>query len=310
MKVHHYSESLQPFNKTVLTIGTFDGVHLGHQKILAQLVEEAQKIGGESAIITFHPHPRRVINTDSSIQLINTIEERIELIHKAGIEHVVIVPFTETFSMLSAAEYVEEFLVKKFNPHTIIIGYDHHFGHGRSGNYKLLEDYQAKGFFELKEIPEHLINNNTVSATSIRNALLAGNISEANKLLGYHFYFTGKVVQGDKLGRTIGYPTANLELTEKGKIVPGNGVYAVRISHHGKQFGGMMNIGMRPTVQGTSRRIEVNIFDFDEDIYNQQIRVEVLAFIREEKKFSGLDELKNQLKKDKENAMKVITSSF
>ncbi|MGZ5248026.1 MAG: bifunctional riboflavin kinase/FAD synthetase [Flavitalea sp.] len=306
MKVHHYSESLQPFNKTVLTIGTFDGVHLGHQKILAQLVEEATKIGGESAIITFHPHPRRVINTESSIQLINNIEERIELIHKAGIEHVVIVPFTESFSMLSAAEYVEEFLVKKFNPHTIIIGYDHHFGHGRQGNYKMLEDYQSKGYFELKEIPEHLINNNTVSATSIRNALLEGNIEEANKLLGYDFYFTGKVVPGDKLGRTIGYPTANLEIKDKGKIVPSNGVYAVSVKHHGRSYKGMMNIGMRPTVQGTTRRIEVNIFDFDKDIYDQDIRVEVHSFIRNEKKFSGLDELKEQLKKDKEEAIRLF----
>ncbi len=299
MKVHHYSASLQPFRKTVLTIGTFDGVHLGHQKILAQLVEEAARIHGESVIITFHPHPRKVINTESSIQLINTIEERIELMAKAGIDHVVIVPFTESFSRLSANQYVEEFLVKNFNPHTIIIGYDHRFGHGRSGDYHLLEDYQAKGAFHLKEIPEHLINNNTVSATAIRNALLAGKIEEANDLLGYDFFFSGIVVQGDKLGRTIGFPTANLELSEAGKIIPANGVYGVTVNYQGRILKGMMNIGMRPTVQGTSRRIEVNILDFDEDIYDAVLRVNIHFFIREEKKFKGLEELKEQLDKDR-----------
>lgn len=300
MQVHYYKNGLPHFNKTVLTIGTFDGVHVGHKKILSQLVEEARAIKGESVIITFHPHPRKVVQSNSAIQLINTIDERIELLHQAGIQHVVVVPFTEEFSQLSAEDYIEKFLIQQFHPHTIIIGYDHRFGHGRKGDYRMLEAYSERGAFNLTEIPEHLINNNTVSATTIRNAILQGSIEKANALLGYTFFFSGLVIQGDRLGRTIGYPTANLQVENEGKIIPGNGVYAVTVEIENELpvWKGMMNIGTRPTVNGTQRRIEVNIFHFDRDIYGKNLTVSIHAFIREEKKFDGLDSLKKQLAND------------
>lgn len=308
MQVHYYKNGLPQFHKTVLTIGTFDGVHVGHKKILAQLIEEANAIKGESVIITFHPHPRMVVQSNSTIQLINTIEERIGLLHQAGIRHVVVVPFTEEFSMLSAEDYIEKFLIQKFHPHTIIIGYDHRFGHGRKGDYRMLEAYSERGAFNLTEIPEHLINNNTVSATTIRNAILQGSIETANALLGYNFFFSGFVIQGDKLGRTIGYPTANLQIENDGKIIPGNGVYAVtvQVENETQVLKGMMNIGTRPTVNGTQRRIEVNIFRFDRDIYGKKLTVSIHSFLRTEKKFDGLDSLKKQLANDQHAAYKSL----
>lgn len=308
MQVHHYSKGLPHFNNTVLTIGTFDGVHVGHKKILKQLVEEADRIGGESAIITFHPHPRNVVRADSTILLINTIEERISLLEQAGIDHVVIVPFTEEFSKQTAEDYIEQFLMMQFHPHTIIIGYDHRFGQGRKGDYKMLEAYAEKGAFRLMEIPEHIINNNTVSATAIRNAILDGKVEAANDLLGYTFFFSGTVIPGDRIGRTIGYPTANLQIDTATKIIPGNGIYAVtaQLDNEPRILKGMMSIGTRPTVNGRDRRTEVNLFDFDEDIYGRTLNVAVHAYLREELKFSGLEELKEKLGEDKKASLEVF----
>ena len=305
MKIHRDIEQLPALKNAVVTIGTFDGVHQGHRQILNQLKEEARKINGETVIVTFHPHPRKVLKSDKpGIQLINTIEEKTELLSKEGIDHLVVVPFTQEFSTLTAKQYVEDFLVKKFHPHTVIIGYDHHFGQGREGNYRLLEEYEKNGAFKLKEIPEHILNASGVSSTRIRAAILNGKIEEANELLGYTFFFEGLVVEGDKLGRKLGYPTANLKIEEEEKLVPGNGVYAVEVqSQESGVLKGMMNIGVRPTLGGTKRVIEVNIFDFNQDIYGKRLRVYVKKRLRDEKKFNGLEELKQQLAKDKKDAI-------
>jgi riboflavin kinase/FMN adenylyltransferase len=310
MNVHTDIEHLPEINKAVVTIGTFDGVHLGHQKIIAQLKAEAARIGGETVIITFHPHPRKVVHAGRDVRLLTTIEERVELLSAVGIDHLVIVPFTHDFSELEPLEYVETFLKKKFNPSVVIIGYDHKFGKDRKGDYKLLEDYSARGYFELKEIPQHVINHVTVSSTKIRDYIQNGEIAKANELLGYNFNFEGEVIKGDQRGRTIGFPTANLKVTNEEKIVPGNGVYAVNLLlsplDSRLSFKGMMNIGVRPTVDGTKRTIEVNIFNFNEDIYERKLRVFVKGFLRGEKKFSGIEELKGQLEKDKVAAMQAL----
>jgi riboflavin kinase/FMN adenylyltransferase len=327
MNVHRDLEQLPILKNAVVTIGTFDGVHTGHQQIINLLKDEAAKINGETVIITFHPHPRRIIGSSSGeIKLINTLEEKIELLESKGIDHLVVVPFTEKFSLLTADEYIRDFLIAKFHPHTIIIGYDHRFGKGRKGDYHLLEDCCKMFNYELKEIPVHVLNEISVSSTRIREAITNTDIETANKLLGYDFFFKGTIIGGNKLGRTIGYPTANLKIEDEEKIIPGNGVYAVELSivngewsiedstdkssyspftiHHSLK--GMMNIGKRPTVDGRNKTIEVNIFDFDKDIYGKEIIVSVKKHLRNEQKFSGLDALKQQLMKDKINAIEVL----
>jgi riboflavin kinase/FMN adenylyltransferase len=309
MKLHKDIDHLPEFNKAVITIGTFDGVHVGHQKIISQLKSEAEKIGGETVIITFHPHPRKIVFSTKEVKLINTIEERIGLLSSAGVDHLVIVPFTTAFSELEPAEYVELFLKKRCNPAVVIIGYDHKFGRERRGDYKLLEQFAEKGYFQLKEIPQQIINDNTVSSTLIRQSILEGNIEKANELLGYDFNFEGEVIKGDQRGRTIGYPTANIKVQDEEKILPGNGVYAVNAKVKNRWYSGMMNIGVRPTVDGTKRTIEVNIFDFDDNIYGENVRLYVKKFLRGEKKFSGLDELKSQLQKDKELSIAVLNNN-
>lgn len=327
MRVHRHTDRLPAFKNAVVTIGTFDGVHRGHCKIIAQLTAQAAQINGESVIITFDPHPRQIINGAGSVALINTLEEKIELLETAGVDHLFIVPFTAAFAALSAPEYIEAFLIQHCRPHTLIIGYDHQFGKNRTGNFELLEAYAAKGLFQLQEIAPELLREAAVSSTRIRKAVQEGAIQLANDLLGYPFKFEGIVLEGNKLGRTIGYPTANLSIKNKDKLVPGNGVYAVRVyipvnALSATQFAGltpdqqttasflprngMMNIGFRPTVNGTGRSIEVNIFDFDASIYGASIQVEVIAFLRKEEKFDGLDALKAQLAVDAVHANKEL----
>lgn len=313
MQVYRDTGKLPDFKKGVVTIGTFDGVHSGHRQIIAQLKEEALQIGGETVIITFHPHPRRIVGDASkSVHLINTIEEKTALLADAGIDHLVVCPFTENFSQLTAEEYVTDFLLKKFQPHTIVIGYDHRFGQGRKGDYKLLEEFSERYGFTLKEIPAHVINESTVSSTTIRNALLKGDTDTASELLGYDYFFSGKVTEGNKLGRTLGYPTANLDVLNPEKLIPGNGVYSVLVemeemfsSYPAHRYQGMMNIGTRPTIEQSERRvIEVNLFDFNQDIYGHMLTVHIKKRLRNEEKFAGLDALKEQLAKDKVDALK------
>ncbi len=287
----------------MVTIGTFDGVHSGHQLILSQLKEEALRISGETVIITFHPHPRKVVKNSPGLQLLNTLEERIEILSGQKIDHLVIIPFNEAFAELEAEAYIRDFLVEKINPHTIIVGYDHRFGKDRKGDYLMLEKYGAMLGFVVKEIPEKVLNEVAVSSTRIRKALLNADIESANDLLGYDYFFEATVVKGNQLGRELGYPTANLQINNPEKLVPGNGVYAVAVKIYGDFFYGMMNIGVRPTVDGSKRVIEVNIFDFDRDIYHSTIQVILRYFLRPEQKFDGLDELKTQLGIDKQQAI-------
>jgi riboflavin kinase/FMN adenylyltransferase len=325
MRVYRDLKTLPLFKNAVITIGTFDGVHSGHCQVIAQLKEEAARIDGETVIITFDPHPRKVITAGhGEIRLLTTLDERIELLDKVGIENLVIVGFNQTFASQTAEEYITDFLYRYFKPHTIIIGYDHRFGKGRVGDYHLMDHYGAILGFEVKETSEQIKNEVIVSSTRIRNALLLSDITAANSLLGYNYFFEGTVIQGNKLGRTIGYPTANLHLENEEKLIPGNGVYTVEITlvtnknttdlftasippiAASKHYKGMMNIGVRPTIDGKMRVIEVNIFDFDEDIYGQILRVSIKHYLRGEIKFNGLEELKQQLLHDKEQALKLL----
>ncbi len=328
MQVHYDIEALPVFHNAVITIGTFDGVHMGHRQVIDKLKSEAIAVNGETIIITFHPHPRKVVSsTILGIRLINTLEEKIELLRQLGIDHLVVVPFTEAFANQPAEEYLNDFLISKFHPHTIIIGYDHRFGRDRLGDYRLLEKAAAKFNYQLKEIPKHILENISISSTNIREAILHSDIATADKLLGYDFFFSGVVVHGDKIGRTLGYPTANLKITDEEKITPGNGIYAVYaevsdeepvvnkesvdIAHspftiHHSLFKGMMSIGFRPTVDGKKRVIEVNIFDFDKEIYGRSVKVFVKKYLREEIKFDGLPSLIKQMDQDKIDSLKVL----
>lgn len=335
MKVHYDIESLPLFHNSVITIGTFDGVHMGHRQIIDKLKQEAKAIQGETVIITFHPHPRKVVSsTILGIRLINTLDEKIELLEQLDIDHLVVVPFTDAFANQEAEDYVQHFLVNKFHPHTIIIGYDHRFGKERKGDYLLLEKLAPVFNYQLKEIPKHVLDEISISSTRIREALLNGKIEIADKLLGYEFFFSGTVIHGDKLGRKLGYPTANLKMTDDEKITPHNGIYAVyaevrsqkseirssnekgnsliyessnsRLTTHNSRLKGMMSIGFRPTVDGKKRVIEVNIFDFTKEIYGQKLRVYVKKYLREEVKFNSLDELVKQIDQDKIDSLNVL----
>lgn len=310
MTVHTNIQQLPVFKNALITIGTFDGVHIGHQQIIQLMKSEAARAAGETVIITFHPHPRKIIgNHKGPMYLLNTMDEKITLLEKYGIDHLVVVPFTEAFANQSAEDYIADFLVATFRPHTIIIGHDHRFGKGRSGDFQLLEDKAPVYGYEVKEIPGYMLKDITISSTKIRESLLHGDIEEAGHFLGYDYFFSGIVVEGNKLGRTIGYPTANLFIADENKLVPGNGVYAVLINNEKSTInylGGMMNIGVRPTVDGTKRMIEVNIFDFDRDIYSEIITITLKKYLRSEIKFTGLDALKEQLAKDKHAAIEAL----
>lgn len=306
LQIHHNISKLPAFHNAVVTIGTFDGVHTGHKHILNQLKAEAERISGETVIITFHPHPRKIVSHTHEVQLLNTLEEKIEILSKESIDHLVVVPFTEAFAEQTAESYIRNFLVKNINPHTIIIGYDHRFGKGRAGDYLMLEKYAPEMGFIVKEIPEKVLNEIAVSSTRIRKAIREGDIESANALLGYDYFFEAKVVEGNQLGRTMGYPTANLHIENPEKLIPGNGVYAVEIKIGVQLFKGMMNIGFRPTVDGSKIVIEANIFDFNRDIYYTVVRVYVKYFLRPEQKFNGLDALKAQLGKDKLEALSKL----
>jgi riboflavin kinase/FMN adenylyltransferase len=327
MQVHYNIDELPSFLNAVVTIGTFDGVHMGHRQIIEKLKNEAKEINGETVIITFHPHPRKVISsTILGIRLINTLEEKLGLLAQLGIDHVVVVPFTDAFANQAAGEYVKDFLVARFRPHTIIIGYDHRFGRERKGDYLLLEKLAGVYDYILKEIPQHLLDEIAISSTRIREALLTGKIEIADKLLGYNFFFSGIVVDGNKLGRKLGYPTANLKMVDEEKIVPGDGIYAVYsevleeansgvvpelwvhspLTTRHSLHKGMMSIGFRPTVDGKHRVIEVNLFDFDKQIYGQTLRVYTKQYLREEIKFDTVEALVKQIDQDKIDSLKVL----
>ncbi len=306
MKVYKDINDLPHFSNPVITTGSFDGVHTGHALILEQLIKEAESKSGTAVLITFYPHPKHVVQAnDKPVYILNTPEEKYELLQRRGINNIVVVPFNEAFAAQTANDYIEHFLVAKFNPAAIVTGYDHRFGNNREGDFGLLKQEGEKFSFEVKEIPEHILKNVTISSTKIREAMLTGDIGKATEYLGYDYFFSGTVIQGNKLGRTIGYPTANLQIEDENKLVPANGVYACDVKLNDRKLKGMMNIGVRPTVDGTKRTIEINLFDFDEDIYGETLTVTLKHWLRSEVKFSGLDALKEQLAKDRENAERV-----
>ena len=309
MKVHYNIENLPAFKKAIITIGTFDGVHKGHQQVIEAMKKESKKNNGETVIITFHPHPRKIVEQNSSLQLINTLEEKINLLHNQEIEHLVVVPFNELFATQTAEEYIENFLIAKFHPEIIIIGYDHHFGKDRKGNFQLLKKQSAKFNYRLIEIPEHVLKEIAISSTKIRNAIKNSEIEIANNLLGYSFFFEGVVLHGDQIGRKLGFPTANLAYTDVDKIQLGEGVYAIQITVNNKIKNGMLSVGKRPTLDDTIERIEVNIFDFDGDIYGKKLKVIVKKYIRSQVKFNSLEDLKDQMLIDKQDALQALMLS-
>ena len=310
MNIHQEIDRLPHFKQPVITIGSFDGVHKGHHKILDQVLEEAQKVGGNSIVITFHPHPKNIVSPNKlNTALINTLEEKAYLLKRKGISDLVVIPFDKNFSEMSAEDFINEFLIKKFNPHSIIIGHDHRFGKNRSGNFEMLLNYARANNFSVIQIPEHVLKNLAISSTAIRNHIGEGDMVSANQLLGYTFFFSGKVIAGNKRGRLIGFPTANLEITNDNKLIPGDGVYAVYVDIEGahQQLKGMMNIGYNPTFNEKIKKIEVHIFDFNEDVYEKKVTIYVTQKIREVISFSGSEALQNQLKKDKEIASACLS---
>lgn len=306
MAVFYQLNQLPAFRNPVVTIGSFDGVHHGHKVILSEVVKAAKAVAGESILITFEPHPRKIIHPEQPLGLLTSPEQKIALMEAEGIDHIVVAPFTRDFSMLSATEYVADFLLKNFNPHTIIIGYDHHFGHSREGDIHLLRQLTPPEVM-IREIPAQLIEDAAVSSTKIRNALLQGNVQEAAEMLERPYSFDALVVHGEKIGRTIGYPTANLQPSYPDILMPGIGIYAVRVGWRGRLYKGMMSIGYRPTVTD-ERHItcEVNILDFNEDLYGQTLNVHFEQYIRGEEKFASLEALKEQIAKDEDSTRRVL----
>lgn len=309
MKIYHGIEDFSRLSYAVVTSGTFDGVHVGHQKILYRLREAAIRHGGETVVITFWPHPRLVLHPeDTSLKLLNTFEEKAELLKQQGIQHLLRIPFTREFSQLSSEEFITKIIVDTIGTKKLIIGYDHHFGKNREGSFEQLKLNAPKYGFEVEEIPRQDVDHVGVSSTKIRRALEEGDIDTATHFLGNPYSLTGRVVMGDKLGRILGYPTANLQLDTAYKLVPADGIYAVTISYSHERFKGMLYIGNRPTVQGMTRNIEVNIFDFNGDIYGESLTIHFHKLIRRDTRFNDLEELKKQLHIDKESALKALTS--
>lgn len=314
MKIYHQLSDFKKLPNAVVTIGTFDGVHYGHQKIIKRLCELAKSSGGESVILTFFPHPRMIIDPENQdLKLINTIKEKAEILANLGVDHLIITPFTRDFSNLSAADYIKNILIDTIGTKQIIVGYDHRFGKDRKGGMAELVEFAKVYDYTIEEIPEQDINDVAVSSTKIRKALLDGDVSLAAKYLGYHFSINGPVIKGDKIGRTIGFPTANIFVEETYKLIPSDGIYAVTVAmdevEGNTTFRGMAYIGQRPTINGMTRNIEVNIFDFNREIYGQTIRMNFLKFLRHDVKFTGLEALTLQLHQDKADTLSFFNQN-
>lgn len=307
MNTHTNAHTFSSKKGTVVTIGTFDGVHLGHRKIIDRLNESARANGWESCVLTFFPHPRMVLQKDTEIQLINTIDERAQLLNSLGLDHLVIHPFTVEFSRYHAEDFVEEVLINSLNAKKVIIGYDHRFGRNRNANIEDLKKFGDKFGFEVEEISKQELEDVAISSTKIRKALLQGDISQANDYLGVPFSISGTVIHGKKIGKTIGYPTANIHVEEDYKLIPEKGVYVVKCNMEGNDIFGMMNIGTNPTVNGKMQSIETYFFDFDADLYDQKLEIELLTRIRDEKTFNGIDDLVLAIKEDEVFSRNYIT---
>lgn len=304
-------QSISKYDKnqaSVITIGTFDGVHIGHKLILERLINDARLHDRVAAVLTFFPHPRMVLQKDSDLKLLNTIEEKKKILEELGIDYLIIQPFTKTFSRLSATAFVRDMLVNALHAKKIIIGYDHRFGRNRNANINDLIAFGNALDFEVEEIPAQEIEAVAVSSTKIRNALLEGDVATANAYLGYSYMLSGKIIKGKGLGRQLGFPTANLRIKETYKLIPKNGAYVIKSHLKGREVYGMMNIGYNPTVDGEKQSIEIHFLDFEEDLYNQNLQVNILEWIREEQKFNTLDELKEQLHKDQITTRRIISA--
>jgi riboflavin kinase / FMN adenylyltransferase len=306
MKIYSGTDLFRKARNPVVTTGTFDGVHLGHQRIIQRLKEAAGNDGGETVLLTFYPHPRLVLFPDQPLRLLNTQEEKEMLLEKAGIDHLIVYPFTKEFSQLTSIEFIRNILVEKIGTKKLVIGYDHHFGRNREGSFEHLKEFGPVYGFSVEEIPAQDVDNVNVSSTRIRKALDSGNVATANGYLGYEYFLSGTVVKGKQLGRTLGYPTANIEVEDRNKLIPADGIYAVKIGYDNAILQGMLSIGMNPTVNGTSRTIEVNIFNFDKDIYGKTLMIFFHNRIREELKFDSLEALVEQIDNDKKVALRLL----
>jgi riboflavin kinase/FMN adenylyltransferase len=307
MKIYYNLDNFPELNCPVLTLGTFDGVHIGHQKILSRINDMAKSVNGESVLMTFHPHPRAVIFPDQrDIRMISTLDEKIALLEQHGIQHLVVQSFTRDFSMLNHDSFIREYLVKKIGVKKMVIGYDHQFGHDRKGSFAELQSLAPQLGFTVEEIPEQDINDVAVSSTRIRKALFEGRVEAAAGLLGYNYTFSGRVVKGKQLGRKLGFPTANLECPDPLKLVPANGVYAVYVIVNNVQYKGVLSIGTRPTFDNGARSVEVNIFDFDRDIYGENVKLIFKNYLRSDQKFDGVDALIAQMHSDKARSLELL----
>lgn len=307
MKIYSCIEEFTPVAFPVVTIGTFDGVHVGHRAIIKRLKEVAARHNGETILVTFDPHPRKVLYSDSwDLKLINSPKRKIDLIRKTGIDHLIVLPFTKKFAQMSSYEFIKNILVDKIHAKNIVVGYNHHFGKDRLGDHQSLEVMEKEFGFTVDEVPAQYIDGISVSSTKIRKALNDGNITHANKYLGYEYSIHGNVVEGFKIGRTIGFPTANLEVDDKLKLITANGVYACKVLWNGQKLGGMGNIGVRPTLNRKDLTIEVHIFDFDKQIYGDYLTIYWIDRIRDEVKFKDLEALKEQLVKDKKTVLGIL----
>ena len=310
MKIYHGIEDFTKLKYAVVTSGTFDGVHVGHQKILNRVRELATRKSGESVVLTFWPHPRLVLHPeDESLKLLNTFEEKAARLKDIGIDHLIRIPFTKEFSQLTSAHFIRHILVETIGTKTLVIGYDHHFGKNREGSFEQLKANAPQYGFEVEEIPRQDVDQVGVSSTRIRKALEEGDIETATHLLGNYYSITGRIIAGDKLGRLIGYPTANIEIDTKYKLIPMDGIYAATVVHEHTRYGGMLYIGNRPTINGAKKNIEVNIFNFNKDIYGEELTVYIHHFTRADKKFSDLEALKEQLTRDRKDTEAALRKS-
>ncbi len=307
MKVFTSIDEIPKIQNVVVSQGTFDGVHKAHKVILSRLKEIAENQNGETLLITFEPHPRMVLfPNDHGLKLLNTQEEKIELLNSVGIDNLLVIPFTKDFSRQSSLQFIRDVVVEKIGAKVLVVGYDHRFGKNREGSFENLQEYSNLYGFDLVRIPEQDVENVAVSSSKIRSALLIGDIEQATKYLDRFYSIEGKVIEGKKLGRTLGFPTANIKVVDENKLIPADGIYAVNVFIHKKQYGGMMNIGNNPTIANKGRSLEANIFEFDESIYNEKIKIEFVDKLRDEIKFDSISELQSQLIKDKLQATEVL----
>lgn len=307
MKIYEGLSDFPKLSNAVVTSGTFDGVHLGHQKILHRIRELARSINGETVLITFWPHPRLVLYPDEhNLRLLSTFEEKAKLLRQFGIDHLLTIPFTKEFSQLTSKEFIESVLVDTIQTKKLVIGYDHRFGKNREGSFEYLKAHHEQYGFDLEEISRQDVEDIGVSSTKIRHALETSDISTAINYLGRPYELNGLVIKGQQIGRSIGFPTANIHIPNDYKLIPKDGVYAVEALVNGSLYKAMLNIGNRPTVNGTQKTVEANLFDFQGDLYDKQITIYLKAFLREEKKFDGLEALKQQLFQDQKNAKNLL----